>query len=748
MERLRMNRTGKAAYIAFGDFRLNLLDGTLVRGGSAVPLSPKEFDTLRLLMERSPHLVTKEEFVSQIWPDTFVGDSSLARNISVLRKLLGDGMIETVAKRGYRFTEIVSDATGQFEQKGEPLTKDQAAVRQIESANPTRSWGPANWKLFLAASLTLASTLSVAILLRHYAKQPIAAPELEQRQLTSNFIDNPVISSAISPDGKYLAYTDLSGMHVQLIEGGQTTHVTPPDNVEADAIWSIGAWFQNSTKFLANLTTPTGETSAWAIPVFGGEATKLRDHASATSISPDGSQIAFTTARLQNDIAVQDRSFAFLGDREVWAMSVTGTAAHRLFYVGGRNAVARARWSPDGKRLAYLHMTRSADGPVVSLEIREANADHPTTLVSDTGLRDFYWLADGKILYALCSGGGLVPSANCNLFELNVNSRTGKQEGVPRRLTNWAGSNVDSLSVPASSRRIALQKDFGRASVQIGELTPGLKLTQLRNLTDRYGSDTPSSWTVDSKEVIFRSDRSGQLGIYKQRLDSRTATKVADGGIVIARAVPDGQWIIYLASVVDQSQQMVPLMRVPTSGGPPEQILLARSYAVPSCAMEKGTVCGFGELTQDGNTVVIYKLDPLSGRGPELARFGIDPRFEYGWSLSPDGRHIAVIKGGSNELRFISLATGSTRQLNVTGHTGFNALDWRADNSGVFVSSPDALGVNLLFVDLNGSSRIVFHEAGASLIWAIPAPDGRHIAIPRSEWNSNVWLVDSAHAAN
>lgn len=92
-----MNRTGKAAYIAFGDFRLNLLDGILLRRGSAVPLSPKEFDTLRLLVERSPHLVTKEEFVSQIWPDTFVGESSLARNISVLRKLLGDGMIETVA---------------------------------------------------------------------------------------------------------------------------------------------------------------------------------------------------------------------------------------------------------------------------------------------------------------------------------------------------------------------------------------------------------------------------------------------------------------------------------------------------------------------------------------------------------------------------------------------------------------------------------------------------------------------------
>jgi hypothetical protein len=66
------------------------------------------------------------------------------------------------------------------------------------------------------------------------------------------------------------------------------------------------------------------------------------------------------------------------------------------------------------------------------------------------------------------------------------------------------------------------------------------------------------------------------------------ATKLANGGIVSARAVPDGQWTIYLASVVDQSQQMVPLMRVPTSGGPPEQILLARCMRCPLAEWKKG----------------------------------------------------------------------------------------------------------------------------------------------------------------
>jgi TolB-like protein/DNA-binding winged helix-turn-helix (wHTH) protein/tetratricopeptide (TPR) repeat protein len=91
----------------FGDFQLDVANKTLLRNGITVGLTPKVFDTLRLLVERNGQLVEKEEFVQKLWPGTFVEDAALAENISRLRRALGekDGRpwIVTVPKRGYRF---------------------------------------------------------------------------------------------------------------------------------------------------------------------------------------------------------------------------------------------------------------------------------------------------------------------------------------------------------------------------------------------------------------------------------------------------------------------------------------------------------------------------------------------------------------------------------------------------------------------------------------------------------------------
>jgi DNA-binding winged helix-turn-helix (wHTH) protein len=73
-------------------------------------LPPKEFRILQLLVERHGHLVTKEQLLNVVWPDTFVTDDTVAQRMSCLRKALGGDasrLIETVSKRGYRFTADV-----------------------------------------------------------------------------------------------------------------------------------------------------------------------------------------------------------------------------------------------------------------------------------------------------------------------------------------------------------------------------------------------------------------------------------------------------------------------------------------------------------------------------------------------------------------------------------------------------------------------------------------------------------------
>lgn len=92
----------------FGPFRLDVSDRSLVRDGEALPLTPKVFDLLLVLVENHHRTLTKGELLDHIWPGAFVEENSLSRNISILRKTLaaganGDGYIKTVPKLGYRF---------------------------------------------------------------------------------------------------------------------------------------------------------------------------------------------------------------------------------------------------------------------------------------------------------------------------------------------------------------------------------------------------------------------------------------------------------------------------------------------------------------------------------------------------------------------------------------------------------------------------------------------------------------------
>lgn len=92
----------------FRPFRLDPDERRVSRNSEVVPLTPKEFDTLLVLVEAEGRVVGKEELIGRVWPDSYVGDGSLARNISVLRKALGEEVIETLPKKGYRISVPVS----------------------------------------------------------------------------------------------------------------------------------------------------------------------------------------------------------------------------------------------------------------------------------------------------------------------------------------------------------------------------------------------------------------------------------------------------------------------------------------------------------------------------------------------------------------------------------------------------------------------------------------------------------------
>jgi len=115
----------------FGQFRLDREARILLHGDKTVALTPKAVELLLVLVEKRGQLVTKDDLMHAVWPDTFVEEGNLTSNISILRRQLGehpDGgeYIETIPKRGYRFVAAVTQVAAQIE--------DQHSIRSSENA--------------------------------------------------------------------------------------------------------------------------------------------------------------------------------------------------------------------------------------------------------------------------------------------------------------------------------------------------------------------------------------------------------------------------------------------------------------------------------------------------------------------------------------------------------------------------------------------------------------------------------------
>ncbi|MES1163964.1 MAG: winged helix-turn-helix domain-containing protein, partial [Rhizobacter sp.] len=117
-----------AALYRFGTFELQPAERRLLDEGVAAAITPRAFDVLLLLVERSGSLVSKEDLFSRVWPKVVVDDSALQVQISALRKILGFDAIATVSGRGYRFVmplangDTASDGAGHPPRHNLPLT--------------------------------------------------------------------------------------------------------------------------------------------------------------------------------------------------------------------------------------------------------------------------------------------------------------------------------------------------------------------------------------------------------------------------------------------------------------------------------------------------------------------------------------------------------------------------------------------------------------------------------------------------
>jgi DNA-binding winged helix-turn-helix (wHTH) protein/WD40 repeat protein len=751
--------------LSFGQFEADLSLRELYKRGRRVYLQEQPFRILSMLLERPGEVVTREQVRKKVWPDgTFVDfDEGIDTAIKKLRQALGDSaqnplFIETIPRRGYR---LIAPVTGSVQsnpvlpdisEPGPTAGSPQATPSPGGTGSPGRVRAKQTPTAALLKYMFLVAVVVVAAgFFRFYKRlSPRTPPDLKFRQLTINSVENPVTSGAISPDGKYLAYADVKGIHIQLVDTGEVHGVPLPEALRNnDVDWEIvsAGWFPDSTRFLANAhwagldpsrwAAETG--SVWAVSVMGGEPLKLRGNATAWCISPDGSSISFTT------------DTGRLGDREVWLMGPAGEQAHKLFDTDENSSISRFHWSPDRKLL--VHFRTDASG--ATLVNRDASGGHPVTVLAPSeteNVNDLSWLPDGRLIYSAREPQAV--GDTCNYWVRQLDGHTGNPVERPKRLTNWAGFCLNYTSVTKDGKRLVFQESSRRGTGYVADLEAGgTRIRNTRNFTLDESDDAIADWTADGKTVIVVQNRGDHYGLYKQFLNADApqpiVTAAAGGLLENAQVSPDGKWVILqIYPIPGGPSAPTPLMRVPITGGSPELIFPVPPGSGFSCARPPSSLCVLAEPSVDRKQLIVVVFDPGHGRrGPELARFARDPHLkENAWplcSISPDGTHLAASSGPEGPIQILSLRGRPTQIIPVSGLNNIRLLGWAGDGNGLFVINGIKDGTAVLHADLLGNSQVLWKCGGGQQCDVTPSPDGRHLAILDRQLSANMWMLEN-----
>ena len=715
--------------VQFGVFEADLRAGELRRNGSKVRLQEQPFQILAMLLERPGEIVTREELRTHLWPaDTFVDfDHSLNAAVRRLRDALGDTaesprFVETVARRGYRFLPPVNGTT-------------HAAVTEIAVSTDKQIRTPTHRGLIAGAAVVLVlAGLLVGLLVgrRGSPSSPLASPVVERR-LTANPDDDQVKSAALSPDGKYLAFSDDTGSYLRQIDTGEVHPLALPQGFKAKPV----SWFPDGSHILAtSFAGPAQEPGLWQLSGLGGSPRKLSDDAGNAAVSPDGSQIVFLRGASKS--------------QELWLMGANGEQPRKL--AGETGDLFRSpAWSPDGKRLVFLRgvYRPGTYGVRPQIEILDLASNQRFVVLTDPRLGPAVAWTGDRLVYVL---NETPPNQNdANLWSVKIDLRSGKPVNAATRITSSPGG-IEYLSSAANGKRLAYVKEGWQPDVYVAKVEAnGTRLTTPRRLTLDEWHDLPWAWTPDSKQVLFGSDRDGSFHLFRQAPDQTTPELLMGGSeeLMLPRLTPDGTQIVYLQyhRAYDWSD-VVRMMRIPVAGGPPQLVLETKGLTNEQCARLPSTLCLYS--VSEEKRLAFISFDPLHGKGKEVAHIDDDLPYSFNWTLSPDGSTLAIAKANKLDIltqpviRLLTLKDGKERSISLKDWSSINSLDWAADGKSLWVSASINTGTNaMLNVDLQGRARPVWEQTKMYVGWAIPSPDGRYVALLQASGNSNVWMVEN-----
>ncbi len=574
----------------FDDFQLEPDERKLLRRGQVVPLHGKAFELLLALIRNRGRLLTKDEIFELVWPDQIVEESNLTVNMSAIRRALGERAnspryITTISGRGYRFTGEVRQFADEAltieresfarvtveQEETESISLLPSAV-QITKAVRRLTAHPVMLCVMggLVVTLTIGSLWLKSSLLR--ASAPLPWTNVTMHRFTTN--GGVPFRVAVSPDGKSIAYVQRVNGKPSLWLGQIETNSSVLIGDQSDIAYD-GITFSRDGQsiYVSELDKSASITKLVRVPAVGGVPAELATNIdNAVTLSPDGRQLAFLRrGDGQSSIIITDAD----GKNE---RSLAARTRPENFSGNGLS------WSPDGKNIAVA-ASGGENKPTAVLTISVADGSARKIGKHDLGyVSNLVWQSDGSGLLSIVRSSPIARRSEIWF----VPYPDGEARKITNDLNQYYGETMslsasDTLAVLhaeiESEIWVAPDGDHARARVALqgvatryegidglawapdghllysGYVGDGQVIWQMtadglnrKQLTSAVGDsvDRQMSVTGDNRFIVFQSNRSGNVEIWRANCDGTSLKQLTSGANNSQPSLsPDGKWIVY-----------------------------------------------------------------------------------------------------------------------------------------------------------------------------------------------------------
>ena len=774
----------------FDRFTLDALERVLLREGRPVHLTPKEFETLLALVRGAGRVIRKEELLKEIWPDTFVGEATLAQNIFTLRKALGEpegggAFVETVPRRGYRFAvEVQETREGEAEEHAlaaaqvddesravvntsagsaletsalhfpsseegsntptgvhahEPRnghvstapsssnnTRDASVPAQASDGHPVRA------AVLIAAAVFVSVAALVYVVYRTSVRPDVeragtlAPAAFPTMKLTRLPVTGAVAEAVISPDGNYLAY--VANEPGRQGQGVWVRQVAAASNTQQLIAPSEGA------SYGALVFSPDSQHLYYGAMQEGSQPPALFRvpvlGGPAVKVLSDGFGGGSVT------FSPDGRRLAFIrGEfgRELALLvaDADGANEHAVLKRSAPDFIGLPAWSPDGKTIACIYgSTELSDGSSPSLGLTTIQAsDGAERRVTDarwTDVRQLSWLPDGSGLVLSAAEAELSPA---QIWTLSL--PTGEMRRVTNDLNTYLGASVTA----DGSALVTVQTDRV-PNVWVVAGGDAARARQITTGSGKFDGFYGLSWAPDG-HVVYASMAGGGWDIWLMNADGTGQRQLTAG----ARSnygpsvSPDGRYVVFVSN---RAGGAFNVWRMDADGSNPVRLTSGRGENFPHVTPDGRWVVY--ATTGGGQDAAVWKV---SIDGGEPVRLTSRPA---SWPfVSPDGKSFVCTYGegpfSANRLAVIPIDGSEPVKLYEVMPTFRANTVWLPDNRGIAYLDARTGTTNVWMQPLAGGRAVQLTNFTADNIAAFDWSHDNRLVATRSVETTSVVLI-------